>query len=66
MGKLDLLSIELANALDYKYDETKLDLLKHLIFHIRDLEVLEKILIEKPHQINFLDETAFSFLSDVI
>lgn len=66
MGKLDLLSIELANALDYKYDETKLDLLKHLIFHIRNLEVLENILIEKPHQINFLDETAFSLLSDVI
>ena len=32
MGKLDLLSIELANALDYRYDATKLELLKHLIF----------------------------------
>ena len=65
MGKLDLLSIELANALDYRYDATKLELLKHLIFHIRNLEVLENILIEKPHQINFLDEKAFSLLLSV-
>ena len=54
MGKFDVLSLELANALDYKYDEMKLDLLKHLIFHVRNLEVLERIVVEKPHQINSL------------
>ncbi len=66
MGKLDLLSIELANALDYRYDAVKLDLLKHLIFHLQNLEVLENILIEKPHQINFLDEKAFSLLLSLV
>ena len=31
-----------------------MDLLKHLIFHVRNLEVLERIVVEKPHQINSL------------
>ena len=66
MGKFDVLSLELVNALDYKYDETKLDLLKHLIFHVRNLEVLEKIVVEKPHQINFLDQKAFSLLLNIV
>ncbi len=66
MGKFDVLSLELANALDYKYDETKLDLLKHLIFHIQNLEVLERIIVENPHQINFLDQKAFSLLLSIV
>ena len=66
LGKLDIFSLSLAEAIDYKYTENKTELIYYLIFSIKNIDVLQKLIKENPHLVNFLDIRAYNLLNKVI
>lgn len=66
IGKIEIISLTLANSYDDNFLDTKFELIYYLIFSIKNLPVLKNILKKAPHQINILDKKGFYIIENVV
>ena len=66
LGKIEILSLTCNDFIDHKYDGSKMELLYYLLFSIKNVDVLENLIQQKPHLINLLDKKAYQLFLKVL